>query len=38
MSCEQLSEMGGGGGVQVAYPVGLWSRLSTVVKVLFGYG
>ena len=24
--------------VQVLYPLGLWSRLSKLVKVLFGYG
>ena len=36
MSCVQLSE----GGFQVVYPppLGLWSRLSGVVKVLYGYG
>ena len=30
----QLSE----GGFQVAYPLGLWSRISRIVKVLFRYG
>ena len=30
----QLSE----GGFQVVYPLGLWSRFSRVVKVLYGYG
>ena len=34
MSCVQLSE----GGFQVSYPLGLWSRSSGVVKVLYGYG
>ena len=34
MSCVQLSE----GGFQVVYPLGLWSRSSGVVKVLYGYG
>ena len=34
MSFVQLSE----GGFQVAYPLGLWSRSSGVVKVLHGYG
>ena len=34
MSCVQLSE----GGLQVVYPLGLWSRSSGVVKVLHGYG
>ena len=33
-SCVQLSE----GGFQVVYPLGLWSRSSGVVKVLYGYG
>ena len=26
------------GGFQVVYPLGLWSRFSGVVKVLYGYG
>ena len=30
----QLSE----GGFQVVYPLGVWSRLSGFVKVLYGYG
>ena len=30
----QLSERG----LQVVYPLGLWSRFSGVVKVQFGYG
>ena len=34
VSCVQLSE----GGFQVVYPLGLWSRFSGVVKVLYGYG
>ena len=34
MSYMQLSE----GGFQVVYPLGLWSRFSAVVKVLYGYG
>ena len=34
MSCVQLPE----GGFQVVYPLGLWSRSSGVVKVLYGYG
>ena len=34
MSCVQLSE----GGFQVVYPLGLWSRSSGVVKVLYRYG
>ena len=34
MSYLQLSE----GVFQVVYPLGLWSRLSGVVKVLYGYG
>ena len=34
MSCVQLSE----GGFQVVYPLGLCSRSSGVVKVLYGYG
>ena len=34
MSCVQLYE----GGFQVVYPLGLWSRSSEVVKVLYGYG
>ena len=34
VSCVQLSE----GGFQVVYPLGLWSRSSGVVKVLYGYG
>ena len=34
MSCVQLSE----GGFQAVYPLGLWSRFSGVVKVLYGYG
>ena len=34
MSCVQLSE----GGFQVVYSLGLWSRSSGVVKVLYGYG
>ena len=34
VSYVQLSE----GGFQVVYPLGLWSRLSGVVKVLYGYG
>ena len=34
VSCRKLSE----GGFQVVYPLGLWSRLSGVVKVLYGYG
>ena len=33
MSYVQLSE----GGFQVVYHLGLWSRLSGVVKVLYGY-
>ena len=34
MSYVQLPE----GGFQVVYPLGLWSRFSGVVKVLYGYG
>ena len=34
VSSVQLSE----GGFQVVYPLGLWSRFSGVVKVLYGYG
>ena len=34
MSCVQLSE----GDFQVVYPLGLWSRSSGVVTVLYGYG
>ena len=34
MSYVQLSE----GGFRVVYPLGLWSRFSGVVKVLYGYG
>ena len=34
MSYVQLSE----GGFQVVYPLGLLSRLSGVVKFLYGYG
>ena len=34
VSYVQLSE----GGFQVIYPLGLWSRFSGVVKVLYGYG
>ena len=34
VSCVQLSE----GGFQVVYSLGLWSRSSGVVKVLYGYG
>ena len=34
VSCGQLSK----GGFQVVYPLGLWSRSSGVVKVLYGYG
>ena len=34
VSCVQLSE----GGFQVVYPLGLWSRSSGVVKVLYGHG
>ena len=34
MSYVQLSE----GGFQVVYPLDLWSRISGVVKVQFGYG
>ena len=34
MSYVQFSE----GGFQVVYLRGLWSRLSGVVKVLYGYG
>ena len=34
VSYVQLSE----GGFQVVYPLGLWSRFSGVVKVLYGYG
>ena len=34
VNCVQLSE----GGFQVVYPLGLWSRSSGVVKVLYGYG
>ena len=34
MSYVQLSE----GGFQVVYPLGLLSRSSGVVKVLYGYG
>ena len=34
MSYVQLSE----GGFQVGYPLGLWSRFSGVVKLLFGHG
>ena len=34
MSYVQLSE----GGFQVVNPLGLWSRSSGVVKVLYGYG
>ena len=34
VSCVQLSE----GGFRVVYPLGLWSRSSGVVKVLYGYG
>ena len=34
VSYVQLSE----GAFQVVYPLGLWSRLSGVVKVLHGYG
>ena len=33
MSYVQLSE----GGFQVVYRLGLWSRFSGVVKVLYGY-
>ena len=36
MSCVQLSAAEGG--FQVVYPLGLWSRSSGVVKVLYGYG
>ena len=34
MSYVQLSV----GGFQVVYPLGLWSRFSGVVKVLYGHG
>ena len=34
MSCVQLSE----GGSKVVYPLGMSSRSSGVVKVLYGYG
>ena len=34
MSYVQLSE----GGFRVVYPLRLWSRLSGVGKVLYGYG
>ena len=34
MSYVQLSE----GGFQVIYPPGLWSRFTSGLKVLFGYG
>ena len=34
MSYVQLSE----GGFQVVYPLGLWSRFTGVVKVVYGYG
>ena len=34
MSYMQSSE----GGFQVVYPLGLWSRFSGVVKVLYGHG
>ena len=34
VSYVQLSE----GGFRVVYPLGLWSRFSGVVQVLFGYG
>ena len=34
MSSVQWSE----GSVQVVYPLGLWSRSTGVVKVLYGYG
>ena len=34
MSYVQLSEEG----FQVVYPLGLWSRSSGAVKVLYGYG
>ena len=34
MSCVQLPE----GGFRVVYPLGLQTRLSGVVKVVFGYG
>ena len=34
MSYVQLSE----GGFKVVYPLGLWSRFSRVVKVLYRYG
>ena len=34
MSYMRLSE----GGFQVVNPLGLWSRFSGVVKVLYGYG
>ena len=34
MSYVQLSQ----GGFQVVCPLGLWSRFSGVVKVLYGYG
>ena len=34
MSSVQLSE----GGFQVVYPLGVLSRFSGVVKVLYGYG
>ena len=34
MSYVQLSEAG----FQIVYPLGLWSRFSAVVKVLFGFG
>ena len=27
-----------GGGFQLVYPLGLWSRFSGVVQVRFGYG
>ena len=34
MSYVQLSQ----GGFQPVYPLGLWSRSSRVVKLLYGYG
>ena len=34
MTYVQLSE----GGFRVDYPLGLWSRFSGAVKVLYGYG
>ena len=34
MSCVQLPE----GGFQVVHPLDVWSRLSGIVKVLFGHG